>query len=116
MNLDLLAPKINLEMLTVRERELCVWCANRAYRLGLELHRRYRKNTILEINPAITCADFGVVALRRGFDLEAMFKADNLNFISEFATIQMHINRPCDFFPADVPLRYAKTGAILRQH
>lgn len=116
MNLDLLAPPISFEMLTMKQREMCVRCADRAYTLGLDLHRRYMRNTILEINPAITCADFGVVALRRGFDLEAMYKADNLIFISEFATIQLHINRPCNFFPADVPLRFAQTGAKLTTH
>jgi len=57
-----------------------------------------------------------VVALRRGFDLDAMFKAGNLIFISEFAAIQLHINRPCNFFPADVPLRFAQTGAKLTSH
>ncbi len=116
MNLDSLAPPIRFEQLTQQQRELCVRCADRAYKLGHDLHRRYMKNTILEINPAITAADFGVVALRRNFDLEAMFKADNLVFISEFAAIQLHINRPCNFFPADVPLRFAQTGAKLTHH
>lgn len=72
------------------------------------------KDTTLEANPTILQIDLSVVHLIRGLRLKDFLNAPALDFISENATIQQHINRPLHYFPEDVPLRFAMIGATIK--
>lgn len=107
MNLDALAPPVKFEQLTGDEIRLCQLIGNRARFLGEQMRERNPLDGLLEVHPDVVAMDVGIVHLRRGLNLKAFFDAENLTFLREYATIQMHINRACKFFPADVPLTYA---------
>lgn len=116
MDLSHLARPIDFRALSAPDVILCDRVAQRAYQLGQQIRARNPLDACYEINPEITRIDMAVVALRRGYNLHALMQCDALTFLSEFSAIQMHINRPCKFFPDDVPLRFASTGAILKPH
>lgn len=116
MNLDALAPPINPAQLTPLELFFLQQIGQRAKLLGQQMRASLRNDTLLEVHPDIVAIDVGVVHLRRGLDLKAFLEADNLSFLREYATIQMHINRACQFFPADVPLTYALDSRRMFTH
>lgn len=116
MNLDSLAPPIDFRTLSGEQMALCLQLAQRAKGLALQLRQRFAVDHVIEANPEITAIDFAVLAVRRSYDLAKLARADNLVFLSEFAALQLHVNRACQFFPAHVPLRYAQTGAVLKPH
>lgn len=72
------------------------------------------KDTTLEANPTILQIDLSVVHLIRRLKLTDFLHAPSLDFISEHAMIQQHINRPLYSFPESVPLRYAMIGATIK--
>lgn len=77
-------------------------------------HRATRlsgSDDVLEPNPEILMADLMVVHYWRTLNLHALLTCNDLDFISEIATINQRIQRPLVFFPADVMLRFAQSGA-----
>ncbi len=116
MNLDSLAPPINPTHLTGLEMELLQRIGQRARFLGEQMRARYPGDALLEVHPDIVAIDVGVVHLRRGLNLKAFLDASNLDFLREYATIQMHINRACQFFPAHVALTYALDSGCATTH
>lgn len=116
MNLDSLAPPIDFRTLAPEQMALCLQLAQRAKSLALQLRQRFAHDSLIEANPEILAIDFAVLCVRRSYDLARLARADNLVFLSEFAALQMHVNRTCHFFPAHVPLRFAQTGATLKPH
>lgn len=116
MNLDTLAPPVNFEQLTGADMRLCQLIGNRARWLGEQMRARNPLDNLLEVHPDIVAMDVGIVHLRRPLDLKAFLEADNLTFLREYATIQMHINRACKFFPAAVPLTYALDSRRMFNH
>ena len=72
------------------------------------------KDTTLEANPTILQIDLSVVHLIRHLRLRDFLLAPSLDFISEHAMIQQHINRPLHSFPEGVPLRFAMIGATIK--
>jgi len=116
MNLDSLAPPINPAQLTPLELFYIQEIGKRAYRLGEQIRARYPGDSLIEVHPDIVAIDVGVVHLRRGLFLKAFLEADNLNFLQEYRTIQLHINRACQFFPADVALTYALDSRRVTTH
>lgn len=116
MNLDTLAPPINPAQLTPLELFFIQEIGKRARHLGEQMRARFKNDALLEVHPDIVAIDVGVVHLRRGLNLKAFLEADNLSFLQEYATIQLHINRACQFFPADVPLLYSLDSRRVSTH
>lgn len=72
---------------------------------------RSPSDQVIEPNPEIVQADILVTHYWRKLNLHAFLTANDLDFMSELATIFQHIKRPIVFFPASVMLRFAQTGA-----
>jgi hypothetical protein len=116
MNLDTLAPPISFHQLTGLEYQHCMLIGKRARFLGEQIRARYPGDKLLEVHPDLVAMDIAVVHLRRGLDLKAFLESDNLSFLQEYRSIQLHINRDCRFFPADVPLLYATDSRRVTTH
>lgn len=68
-------------------------------------------DAVLEPNPEIVQADLMVTHYHRRLDLRALLTCNDLDLIVEIATINQNIKRPLVFFPHDVKLRFAQSGA-----
>jgi hypothetical protein len=65
----------------------------------------------LEPNREILMADLMVCHYWRKLNLSALLTCNDLDFLSEIATVARFIQRPIVFFPGDVKLRFAQSGA-----
>lgn len=103
-----------LDRINADDQALIIAIAERARLLAMQWRLstiQNQKDTTLEANPTILQIDLSVVHLLRHLRLKDFLYAPVLDFVSEHATIQQHINRPLHFFPDHVPLRYATKGA-----
>lgn len=64
---------------------------------------------IMPPHPAVASADFAVVELRRGLNLEMLEAMDDLAFLNEYATIARWIDRPRGEISTLAPLLCART-------
>lgn len=62
---------------------------------------------IMPPHPAVASADFAVVELRRGLNLELLESMGAHDFLEQYVTIARHIDRPRGEFSSLVPLRCA---------
>lgn len=95
--------------------QLCAAIAQRAKGI-VQHHLKFTpdKAGVIEPHPDVSMMDIALVYSLRGLDLKAMFRASDLDFFAEVATIQRNINRRLLSFPDSVTLRFAQSRADTR--
>lgn len=93
------------EKMQIRAASLRAVALAKQWRIGRE------NDASVEVNNTVTEIDFVVAHLCRNLNLRALLTCSDLDFISEHTAIQKNIDRRLLFLSADVPLRFARSGA-----
>lgn len=74
---------------------------------------RERRGIEIEISPQIIAMDFALAHLANPIRLEALYHANDLDFMDDFATVTRNVQRTLAFFPRDVRLRFAAPSGLI---